>query len=95
MSLWHADMNAAKFASGVDLTVFCPHRVVRVVTADQMSIEGPDGERMSAQVLDRTGDHITLVLADGTLKSLSMHADDSLARHRSDEVFSQQHWVVN
>jgi hypothetical protein len=60
-----------------------------------MSIEGPDGGRVRAHVLDRNGDHITLVLADGTLKSLSMHADDSLSRQGSDEVFSQQQWIVN
>ena len=95
MSLWHADMDAPKFAAGVGVTVSSPHRVVRVVTADVMSIEIPDGNRVSAQVLDRTDNRITLVLADGSVKSLSMLSDGSLSPQAANEVFSQQRWIVN
>lgn len=95
MSLWHADMNGPTLTPGANLKIFSPHRVVRVVTADQMSIEMPGGNRLSAQVLDRTGSDLTLALPDGKAVKLSMLSDDSVGEPEPGHEFSQQSWIVN
>ena len=50
MTQWHADIDHANLSSGVKLTVLSQHHVVRVVTADTLSIETPGGQRTQAQI---------------------------------------------
>ena len=95
MSLWHADVDNSALSAGASLIVSSPHSVVRVVTSDQVSIQTTVGNRLSAQVLDRTGSNLTLVLPDGTITKLSMIDDDSVSDFREGEAFSQQRWLVN
>lgn len=94
MALWHADIDAQAPAAGARLHVFSDHQVVRVLTADQLSIETPAGQRLAALVLDRTGDRLTLSLFDGASISLSIIADSSLSKQPEKE-FSGQLWIVN
>lgn len=96
MTLWHADVDAAALLLGAKLTVVSQHHVVRVITADTLSIETPHGQRLSAVVLDRTGDHIRLVLEDGTSVTLGMLVDESLLPPgESPAVFSRQVWLTH
>lgn len=96
MTQWHADIDTAALSPGARVTVLSQHHVVRVMTADTLSIETPIGHRFSAQVLDRTQGVISLVLDDGTPFALQMEVDESLVppgTHSS--VFSGQVWVAH
>ena len=93
--MWHADMNASSLGLGAQIVVFSPHQVVRVLTADQLSIETPRGDRLSALVLDRTAEHMTLSLTDGNSVDLSMVSDESLIAPKVGATFSSQTWEVN
>ena len=95
MSLWHADTNAASLAAGARMLVVSADRIVRVMTADQLSIETPGGNRLRAVVLDRTGERLTLGLPDGTPVRLSMRSDCSHDDTQAGLDFSRQLWVVN
>ena len=95
MTQWHADVDGAALATGARLTVFSRHRVVRVVTADTLSIETPDGQRFSAVVVDRTAGNIKLVVDNGPPVSLGIQLDESLpAPDESAAVFSRQVWMA-
>ena len=97
MSQWHADLDRPDAKAGARLTVVSDHQVVRVVTADTLSIETPSGPRFSAMVLDRTASDLKLVLDDGTLLVLEIVIDESL--RPPDEAttasFSSQTWLVH
>lgn len=96
MTQWHADVDAVPLARGAHLTVLSQHHVVRVLTADTLSIETPNGQRLSAVVLDRTEGDIRLVLEDGTPVSLGILVDESLLPPGgNNDVFSRQVWVAH
>ena len=96
MTQWHADIDNGAFEAGGRLVVASQHHVVRVVTADTLSIEVPSGQRMSAVVLDRTGRDIRLMLDDGRAVALEMVLDESLhPPGEGAEVFSRQVWVMH
>ena len=98
MSQWHADLDGATLAKGARLTVLSQHRVVRVLTADTLSIETPDGQRFGAVVVDRTAGEIRLVADDGPQVSLELLLDESLPSAEqipgtfSRGTFSRQVW---
>lgn len=71
------------------------HNVVRVVTSDTLLIQTPDGQRVSALVLDRTTGRLRLALPDGQMVSLALLSDDSLQTPEQGAVFSQQKWLTN
>lgn len=96
MAQWHADIDGSTLAAGTRLRVLSDHQVVRVVTADTLSIETPSGPRISAMVLDRTEGKIQLALNDGRLANLDMLLDASLhPSHERPEIFSSQVWLVS
>ena len=94
MSLWHADLDGPALVSGAGVEVFNDHRVVRVVTSDQVSIQTPSGARLTAVVIDRTGDELTLSMPEASPVILSLIEDDSFAP-KAGQAFSRQVWVVN
>jgi hypothetical protein len=96
MTQWHADVDGAALGTGARLTVLSQHHVVRVVTADTLSIEAPDGQRFSAVVLDRTEGDIRLILDDGSSVALVMLLDESLLPPgENPAVFSRQVWLAH
>ena len=97
MTQWHAAIDKPLLGTGAKLTVISDHHVVRVTTADTLSIEAPDGQRFSAQVLDRTAQNMRLALEDGTALRLEIVVDESLhaPSGRQAEVFSRQVWLAN
>lgn len=95
MTQWHADLDAKTLRPGSAVTVLSHHHVVRVVTSDTLLIQTPDGQRVSALVLDRTGGRLRLALPDGQMVSLALLSDDSLQAPDQGTVFSQQKWLTN
>jgi hypothetical protein len=97
MTQWHADIDGANLSSGVKLTVASHHHVVRVVTADTLSIEAPSGQRTQAVILDRAGGGIRLMLDDGNAFTLEMLVDESLHPPPGPRstVFSRQVWLTH
>lgn len=96
MALWHAQLDSENVGVGSQLTVSSPHQVVRVVTADQLSIElRGRGTRVAAIVLDRTGKQMTLSLLDGRSANLQITSDHSLEKEEAQTEFSSQEWRVN
>jgi len=97
MTQWHADIDGTNLSTGVKLTVLSQHHVVRVVTADTLSIETPGGQRTQGVILDRTGEGIRLMLDDGHAFTLKMIVDESLHSPPGDHstVFSRQVWLTN
>jgi hypothetical protein len=93
---WHAAIDRPAIGLGTKLTVLSDHQVVRVITADSLSIEMPSGLRLSAVVLDRTAGDIRLALSDGRAVSLEILLDDNL-RPSSERAaaFSSQVWEVH
>jgi hypothetical protein len=77
------------------VTVLSHHHLVRVVTCDTLLIQMPDGQRVSALVLDRTAGRLRLALPDGQMVSLALLPDDSLQAPERGAVFSQQKWLTN
>jgi hypothetical protein len=92
MTQWHADIDQPELAEGTRLTVLSDHQVVRVVTADTLSIAAPSGDRVSAVVLDRTEGNIRLVFGDGRSASLGILVDESL--HRPGDIRDAFSWQV-
>jgi len=97
MTQWHADIDRSDLGPGARLTVLSDHHVVRVVTADILSIETPAGPRFSAVVQDRTAGDLRLVLSDGRASSLRIVLDESLHSRAVDipKVFSRQVWLAH
>lgn len=95
MSSWQADANSQSFGSGARILVISLHEEVRIVTADRLSIETPDHNRVSALVLDRTRDHLTLCLSDGQALCLSNHPVNDSSAEANATSFSRQLWIVN
>jgi hypothetical protein len=95
MTQWHADVDMP-LGSGAKVTVQSQHHVVRIVKADTLSIQTPDGQRFSAVVLERAPDDLRLILDNGQAFSMRMLLDDSLHPPREPpEVFSRQIWLTH
>ena len=95
MAMWRADTDAASLATGARMAVVSDDRVVRVVTADQLSIDTSNGNRLSAVVADRIGERLVLALPDGTPVRLPLGSDGSLDDAPAGSDLSRQLWVVN
>lgn len=95
MTLWHADANGPRLAPGSEVLIHSPDRVVRVITADQLSIETTSGNRLTGTVLDRTGADLTLAMPESAPLHLSILSDNSLVASAEDAEFSRQLWLVH
>lgn len=93
MTQWHADLNGTALGLGACVTVLSHHNVVRVLSADTLMIEGQDGQRLSALVLDRTGSRLNIVLPDGQHRTLSLQLDQALREPGEGTILSRQVWV--
>lgn len=96
MTRWHADLDMQTLAPGATVTVSSHHQVVRMIIADTLSIQFPDGQRFSALVMGREPGRMDLVLHDGHICSLDIALDQSFPSPREAiGVFSRQTWVVH
>ncbi len=94
MPSWHAYTEQPTLAPNTEVLITGGHLPVRVMTADQLTIEMPGDRRLMAVVVDRTGERLTLALGDGTLLSLHMAPDSGFAHFQLSEGFSRQSWMV-
>lgn len=95
MSQWHAELDQSELGRGAKVTVVSDHQVVRVITSDTLSIERPDGQRLTAFVEDRTAGRIRLVLQDGRRVSLRLGLDEAFSPAGPGAPFSRQKWLIN
>ena len=95
MALWQAQVDSEAIGIGAQLTISSPHQVVRMLTADQLSIETRGGMRLPAMVLDRTGNRMNRSLFDGRSVRLEIVSDHSLDHEEGQTEFSRQEWRVD
>ena len=95
MAHWQAQVDSEGVGVGSQLRISSPHQVVRMVTADQLSIETSNGMRLTAIVLDRTGSQMTVSLLNGRSAHLWITSDHSLEHEDSQTEFSRQDWRVD
>lgn len=67
---WQATASADVLASGVRLALSDGQRRVRLRSGDRLQIALPGGQRLSAQVLDRTGGFARVACQDGMMLRL-------------------------
>jgi hypothetical protein len=70
---WHADIDEATMAPGVKLTVLSEHHVVRVITADTLSIQDSSGQCLSAVVVRRSAGDLNLRRKPATTRTNAHH----------------------
>jgi hypothetical protein len=95
MPSWHAYAGQPTLAPGTEILITGGHMAVRVLTADQMTIEMPGDRRLMAVVVDRTGERLTLALGDGEIVRLHLASDAGFAQFQLSEGFSRQSWTVD
>jgi hypothetical protein len=93
MAVWHAHVDTDALATGSRVNVLSDHNRVRVVTADQMWIESPDGQRIVTLVMDRSGGQMLLGAYDGT--SYQMTALSEPIDADTGQPFSHEVWLIN
>jgi hypothetical protein len=94
MSMWHCETNEASLHQGAQVLVASDHSVVRIQTADQMTIETSNRDRLMAVVIERAGDHLVLGLPDGTTFRMEIASDHALEFPQPSKPFSSQSWKV-
>jgi hypothetical protein len=94
MSQWHATADGSLFDAGTVVRVQSDHRVLRLVTADELSVEDQSGQRETAVIVNREMDALTLGLRDGSIVRLNLSSDLSLPAVASSASFSEQSWTV-
>jgi hypothetical protein len=93
--LWHAASDGDLNVSGTTVVAQSDHRVLRILTADQISIEASDGQRVPAVVVNRAEGRLMLALPDGTIVRLTLVSDLSHSGPQGTGFFSEQSWTVN
>jgi hypothetical protein len=93
MAVWHAHVDTHALATGSRVSVLSDHNRIRVMTADQMWIELPSGQRVVALVMDRSGGRMMLSAYDGVAYQMSALAGPT--RDDPREPFSHEVWLIN
>lgn len=93
MAVWHAQVDTNALAAGSRVSVHGAHERVRVMTADQMWIELPSGQRIVTLVIDRSGRRIMLSAYDGASYEMSALIGPTNTDPR--EPFPHEIWLIN
>jgi hypothetical protein len=94
MALWHAHLDTDALVAGAHVQLLSDYDTVRVVTADRICIEASGGQRVTALVVDRSGDTIVLNGPDGeTIRMSAMRAATPYPPKA--EPFSHETWLIN
>jgi hypothetical protein len=93
MVVWHAHVDTNALTTGSRVSVLSDHDQVRVMTADQMWIESPDGQRMVTLVMDRDGERMKLSAYNGESYQMSALVGPTPANRAG--PFSHEVWLVN
>lgn len=71
------------------------HGTLRILTADQLVIEDPAGQRFTAVVVDRTESRLMLALTDGTILRLTLVSERPLSGPPSPYTLFEQSWILS
>ena len=96
MSMWHAYANRPLLQPGTEVLITGGHDQVRLRTADQITIEMPDHNRLTAIVVDRSDARLLVAIGDGPLVTLAA-SDVSVAFNdfKLSDGFSREGWTVH
>jgi len=96
MAMWHAYADRAALEPGTQVLVTGGHEAVTLRTADRITIELPDNQRLTAVVVDRSGEQLLLAVGEGPLFHLDASADPggAFSGFKLSDGFSRQGWVV-
>lgn len=95
MPSWHAYADLPDLPPGTEILITGGHNMaVCMLTADQLTREMSGERRLSAVVIDRTGEQLTLALGDGEIVRLHVASAAGFAQFRLSERFSRESWVV-
>lgn len=95
MATWHAYADRAALVSGTGVLVTGGHQTVRLQSGDKLSIETPDGNRLSAVIVDRTDGRLLLAVGDGPLIRLrASNEGDFFSGFKLSDGFSRESWMV-
>ena len=94
-STWHAYASRDMLAAGTEILVTGGHERIRIQTADQISIEMPDRNRLSAIVVERIGERVLLAIGDAAFVRLRVAPEvGSFDDFKLSDGFSRQGWIV-
>jgi hypothetical protein len=91
---WHAYASGPSLVSGTEILVTGGHERIRVRTADLISIEMPDGNRLSAVVIDRTGNRLVMVVGEVLVRMRIAGGAEAFEGFKLSDGFSRQGWTV-
>jgi hypothetical protein len=95
MSTWHAYSSRPALEPGTEVLVTGGRGAVRLQTADHISIEMTDNNRMSAVVVDCSVDRLLLAVGGGPLVRLNLSNNlDVFADLKLFDGFSRKGWSV-
>lgn len=94
MAHWHATATGDLRTTGTAVIIRSVHGSLRVLAADQLTIEDGLGQRASAVVVDRNQGELMLGITDGTMLRLTLESELSLPKTQSTDSFSEQSWLV-
>jgi hypothetical protein len=95
MSMWHAYADRAMLERGAKLLVTGGHEPVRLQTADQITIETPDHNRLTAVVVDRSHARLLVAVGDGPLIRFGSSDDvTDFKDFKLSDGFSRESWAV-
>ena len=94
MPVWHCMTTRDTLEDGAEIQVESEHSVVRIQTADQMTIETSGGDRLMAVVIEREGGRLIVGLPDGRTVRMIIVADHALEVPEPTKPFSSQSWKV-
>lgn len=95
MATWHAYASRPVLLSGTEILVTGGHDRVRLRTTDRLSIEMPDNNRLSAVVVDRTGDRLQIAVAGSPRIALEpTTGNGAFEDFKLSDWFSRESWTV-
>lgn len=93
-STWHAHASGEMLATTTEIPVTGGHDRVRIRTADRISIEMPDRNRLSAVAIDHTEDHALLAIGASPVRLRTSTKIESFEGFKLSDGVSRQDWIV-
>ncbi len=94
MPSWHGYARTQELVAGTQVLFTGGREAVRLITGDRVVIETSESNRLSAVIIDRTGEVLVLGLSDGRMLTLHTVSDDGFADFKLSDGFSRESWVV-
>lgn len=95
MAYWHATADHQTLPVGAILVIASHADPLRIIRADQVSIELPDGQRAVGLVVDRGEGTLGLALSGGSIVNLTVRSSLLAPSYANGGGYSEEAWVVN